>query len=231
MPIAIKLGGNQKEGGKVSEKSFQETLQFTKKITNSGESKKYVEATHKTSYLNINSKDKKEKEACQLIKDRKDQFAKKEEPSGNLGEEKDLMKREEGQKITGMPIFSSNKRMQVINSALQNSKSIKGLYAPCFSSIERKGEHKKTDISLMREDHKNTEMSVADVNRLSSENQLQGSGKVVRIRPKSSIMTKDRHESTMKNIKKSVRRLQMDDMDRFAEIETRVLKRPEMIIL
>lgn len=118
-----------------------------------------------------------------------------------------MMSKEVGQKITGMPIFSSNKRMQVINSGLQNSKSIKGLYAPCFSSIERKGEHKKTDISLMREDHKNTEMSVADVNRLSSENQLQGSGKVVRIRPKSSIMTKDRHESTMKNIKKSVRRL------------------------
>lgn len=50
-----------------------------------------------------------------------------------------------------------------------------------------------------------------------------------RVRPKSSIMTKERHETTMKNIKKSLKRTEIDNMDRF--VETQVLKRPEMIIL
>jgi hypothetical protein len=49
------------------------------------------------------------------------------------------------------------------------------------------------------------------------------------MRPKSSIMTKERHESTMKNIKKSVRRGDSEFVDRF--VEMRVLKKPEMIIL
>ena len=49
--------------------------------------------------------------------------------------------------------------------------------------------------------------SYTDLNKLPSENQISAINKIAaRVRPKSSIMTKDRHESTMKNIKKSMKR-------------------------
>jgi hypothetical protein len=37
-------------------------------------------------------------------------------------------------------------------------------------------------------------------------------------------MTKERHESTMKNIRRNFRRVEIEDLDSF--VETRFLKRP-----
>lgn len=60
------------------------------------------------------------------------------------------------------------------------------------------------------------------MSRLPSETSIvSGKG---RVRPKSSIMTKERHESTMKNIRRNFRRMEIEDLDSF--VETRFLKRP-----
>ena len=79
-----------------------------------------------------------------------------------------------------LPSFSSDKRLGVVSVNLPNSNSsARGFYAPCHSSIESgEGGNRRVDTSC------------ADINRLSSENQLQGPAKVSRMRPKSSIMTK-----------------------------------------
>lgn len=53
--------------------------------------------------------------------------------------------------------------------------------------------------------------------------------KMERLRPQSGIMSKQRHESTMKNIRKYYRKAETYEFDSF--IETQILKKPEMIIL
>ena len=118
-------------------------------------------------------------------------------------------------KIRGLNGFSSEKRIGQFGVMAPTLPSCKSTSKPMFASSEQ---------------NKRTEHCCSELIWQPSESSVGSAMKINRVRPKSSIMTKERHEHTMKNIKKHVRRdRDSEDMNSF--IETRFLKKPEVVLL
>ena len=98
-------------------------------------------------------------------------------------------------KIKVLNGFCSEKKIGHAPLAMQSTPSSKPASKPMF-----------LPTGLHREPSKRTEISCSEINWQPSESTMGSVNKIHRARPKSSIMSKDRHESTMKNIKKHARR-------------------------
>ena len=180
----IDEGSREKDGkGKESSERLEETIILTKKINQRQSKQSYADVatrTHQQQRSGVISRSL----PRQAERQHTDELPVQPPPVDNRI------------KVRGLNAFCSEKRIGNIGVVAPVQTSSKSTIAkPMFMPSSTPHNNKKTESS-----------GSSELIWHPSESTVSSAMKINRVRPKSSIMTKDRHEHTMKNIKKHIRR-------------------------